>query len=160
IFPQYRHMNNEYLTQEKFDQFKKELEYLKHDKRTEIAKALEYAKSLGDLSENAEYHEARNAQAVAEDRINHLEAILKSASIVSEHNVDKITVGSEIVVEKESDSTKKSFTIVGSEESNASEGKISFRSPLGAAALGKKKGESFSFSTPSGTMTYKVIGIK
>jgi transcription elongation factor GreA len=153
-------MNTEYLTQEKFDEFAKELDYLKHEKRTEIAKALEYAKSLGDLSENAEYHEARNTQAVVEDRINHLEAVLKSSSIISEHNVDKIAVGSHISIEKESDHSKKSFIIVGSEESNASEGKISVRSPLGSATLGKKKGESFSFSTPSGTMTYKVIEIK
>jgi transcription elongation factor GreA len=153
-------MNTEYLTQEKFDQFAKELEYLKHEKRTEIAKALEYAKSLGDLSENAEYHEARNAQAVAEDRINHLEAVLKSASIVSGHNVDKVAVGSQIIIQKESDHSKKTIIIVGSEESNASEGKISLRSPLGSAVLGKKKGESFSFTTPSGTMSYKVIEIK
>jgi|SRR6185312_9801401 len=153
-------MNTEYLTQEKFDEFKKELEYLKHEKRTEIAQALEYAKSLGDLSENAEYHEARNAQAVAEDRINHLEAVLKSAQIVSGHNVDKVAVGSEITIQKEGEHAKKTISIVGSEESNASEGKISLRSPLGSAALGKKKGEHFSFSTPSGTMTYKVIEIK
>jgi transcription elongation factor GreA len=153
-------MNTEYLTQEKFDEFAKELDYLKHEKRTEIAKALEYAKSLGDLSENAEYHEARNAQAVAEDRINHLEAVLKSAQIVSGHNVDKVAVGSHITIQKESDHSKKSFTIVGSEESNAAEGKISLRSPLGSAALGKKKGESFSFGTPSGTMSYKIIEIK
>lgn len=152
-------MNTEYLTQTKYDEFKKELEYLKTDKRTEIAKALEYAKSLGDLSENAEYHEARNNQAVIEDRINHLEAVLKSASIVSSHDTGSVAVGTVITLARE-DGTKRIYTIVGSEESNASEGKISVRSPLGAAAIGKKKGETFSFATPSGSMSYKVISIE
>lgn len=153
-------MNTEYLTKEKFAEFQKELEYLKTTKRTEIAKSLEYAKSLGDLSENAEYHEARDAQARAEDRINFLEALLKSATIVSTHDTTSINVGSEVSLEKESDKVKKSFTFVGSEEADAALGKISIRSPLGVAAFGKKKGESFTFQTPSGSMTYKVLDIK
>jgi transcription elongation factor GreA len=153
-------MNTEYLTQSKYDEFKKELEMLKSEKRTEIAKQLEYAKSLGDLSENAEYHEARNAQAVVEDRINHLEVLLRSASIVSSHNTDTVNVGTQVTLKRDDDGSKKVFTIVGSEESDATSGKISVRSPLGSAALGKKKGESFSFSTPSGTMTYKVLDIE
>lgn len=153
-------MHTEYLTQTKFNEFKTELEVLKSEKRTEIAKALEYAKSLGDLSENAEYHEARNAQAVVEDRISHLEHLLKSASIVSNHSTDSVAVGTVITLKKESDGTKKTFTLVGSEESDAASGKISVRSPLGVAAMGKKKGESFSFTTPGGSMTYKVIDIE
>ncbi|MBX4195453.1 transcription elongation factor GreA [Candidatus Parcubacteria bacterium] len=153
-------MHTEYLTQSKFDEFKKELEYLKTEKRTEIAKSLEYAKSLGDLSENAEYHEARNSQAVVEDRISHLEALLKSASIVSSHSTDTVAVGTTVTLKRESDGSKKTFTIVGSEESDAAGGKISVRSPLGSAAMGKSKGESFSFETPSGTMTYKVLDIE
>ncbi|MDB5194156.1 MAG: grea/greb family elongation factor, transcription elongation factor GreA [Parcubacteria group bacterium] len=150
----------EYLTQEKFDEFKKELEYLKHEKRTEIAKSLEYAKSLGDLSENAEYHEARDAQARVEDRINYLEILLKSATIVSAHDTSRIVVGTKVDLERESDKQKKSFTFVGSEEADAASGKISVRSPLGVAALGKAKGESFSFQTPSGSMTYRVLDIQ
>lgn len=154
----------EYLTQTKFDEFKNELEYLKHDKRTEIAKALEYAKSLGDLSENAEYHEARNSQAVVEDRINHLEAVLKNASIVSSHDTSAAAVGTVVTLERQSDTgadkSKKVITLVGSEESNALEGKISVRSPLGTAMMGKAKGESFTFKTPSGSMTYKILKIE
>lgn len=153
-------MHTEYLTQQKFDEFKKELEYLKTERRTEIARDLEYAKSLGDLSENAEYHEARNAQAVVEDRIGHLESLLKSASIVSHKESDVVMVGSVVTLKRDSDGTKKIFTIVGSEESDAATGKISMRSPLGAASIGKKKGESFSFETPSGAMTYKVLDIE
>lgn len=153
-------MQTEYLTQAKYDEFKKELEYLKTVKRTEIASQLEYAKSLGDLSENAEYHEARNEQAVVEDRIGHLETLLKTASIVSSHDTNVVSVGGVITVKRESDGSKKEFTIVGSEEADAASGKISVRSPLGSAAMGKKKGDSFSFDTPSGTMTYKVLDIK
>ncbi len=150
----------EYLTKEKFNELEKELQYLKTARRKEIAESLEYAKSLGDLSENQEYQEARDSQAVLEDRINRLESILKSASIVTTHGGDIVTVGSVITVERASDKVKKSFTIVGSEEADAALGKISLNSPLGTGAMGKKKGDSFSFATPSGTMSYKIIDIK
>lgn len=150
----------EYLTKEKFEEFKKELEHLKTAKRKEIVEALEYAKSLGDFSENQEYQEARNAQAILEDRINRLEAILKSAKIISTQSANVVSVGSVVTVEKNGDKTKKDYTMVGSEESDVSRGKISIRSPLGIAAMGKSKGETFSFETPSGMMSYKIIDIK
>lgn len=150
----------EYLTKEKFEELTRELEYLKTTKRKEIAENLEYAKSLGDLSENQEYHEARDSQAVTEDRIGRLEAILKSASIVSTHDSSQVSVGSAIIVEKEGAKTKSTYTIVGSEEADASQGKISMRSPLGQAVLGKKKGETFSFQTPTGSVSYKILEIK
>lgn len=150
----------EYLTQEKFGELEKELANLKSAKRKEIAEALEYAKSLGDLSENQEYQEARDSQAALEDRIQRLERILKSASIVSGKGNDHIAVGSTMKLERGSDKVERTFTIVGSEEADASKGLISMRSPLGLAAMGKKKGESFSFETPSGTMSYKIIDIK
>ncbi|MES2214313.1 MAG: transcription elongation factor GreA [Patescibacteria group bacterium] len=152
--------NHEYLTQEKFDQFKSELETLKTAKRKEIAEALEYAKSLGDLSENAEYHEARDSQARVEDRINHLEAVLKNASIVSTHDTSSVTVGSVITISKNGVPDRRHYTIVGSEEADAMSGKISTKSPLGAAALGKKKGESFSFQTPAGTSNCVILEIE
>ena len=150
----------EYLTKEKFSELEKELQHLKTTKRKEVADALEYAKSLGDLSENQEYQEARDSQAVLEDRINRLEQILKSASIVSTNHAGVVSVGATMVVERQSDKVRREFTIVGSEEADAAAGKISMKSPLGLAALGKKKGESFSFETPSGTMSYKIIDIK
>lgn len=152
--------DTEYLTKEKFSELEKELEVLKTTKRKEIAEALEYAKSLGDLSENQEYQEARDSQAVLEDRIKRLEAILKSASIVSTQKADIVSVGSVIAVEKSSDKTRREFTIVGSEEADAAQGKISMRSPLGLSAMGKAKGETFSFETPAGIMSYKIIDIK
>jgi transcription elongation factor GreA len=155
-------MNNdrEYLTEAKFQEFKHELDTLKTVKRKEIAESLEYAKSLGDLSENAEYHEARDTQARVEDRINHLEALLKSASIVSSHDTSTVNVGSTISITKEGSDDSRVYTIVGSEESDASTGKISMRSPLGQAAFGKAKDETFSFKTPGGMVTYKITDIK
>lgn len=154
------HTEQEYLTKEKFKEFEKELEYLKTEKRKEVAEALEYAKSLGDFSENQEYQEARDAQAILEDRINRLEAILKSAKIVSTQSTNIVAVGSVVTVEKDADKSRKSYTMVGSEEVDAGKGFISVRSPLGLAAMGKSKGETFSFDTPSGKMSYKIIDIK
>lgn len=153
-------MEVEYLTKEKFAELEKELTVLKTTRRKEIAEALEYAKSLGDLSENQEYQEARDSQAVLEDRINHLEQVLKTAVIVSTQNSNVVVVGSTVNLEKASDKSRKSYTIVGSEEANAALGKISTKSPLGVGAMGKGKGDSFSFETPSGTMSYKIIDIK
>ncbi len=152
--------DTEYLTKEKFDELQAELQLLKTTKRKEIADALEYAKSLGDLSENQEYHEARDSQSVLEDRIGRLEQILKTASIVSVQDGGVVAVGSVVTLDKQGDSTKKIYTIVGSEEANAAQGKISIRSPLGLAVLGKLKGEKFSVETPSGTMSYKIVDIK
>ena len=154
------HIEQEYLTKEKFKELEKELEHLKTVKRREVAEALEYAKSLGDFSENQEYQEARDSQAILEDRISRLEVILKSAKIVSTQSTSLVSVGSVIVVEKEGDRSRKSYTMVGSEEADATQGKISVHSPLGLSAMGKSKGEVFSFQTPSGMMSYKIIDIK
>ena len=150
----------EYLTKEKFKELEKELENLKTVKRKEVAEALEYAKSLGDFSENQEYQEARDSQAILEDRISRLELIMKSAKIVSTPSSNLVAAGSVITVEKEVDKSRKSYTMVGSEEADAAAGKISLNSPLGLAAMGRSKGESFSFDTPSGMMSYKIIDIK
>jgi transcription elongation factor GreA len=149
----------EYLTKQKFDELTKELKDLKSIKRKEVAESLDYARGLGDLSENAEYHEAREMQASTENRISKLEAILKNATVVEDKHGDHAVIGSTVTVQK-SDGTKRTFMIVGSAESDMTSGKISNRSPIGAAVLGKKSGESFSFVSPSGTMSYKVVEIK
>ncbi len=149
--------DKEYLTKEKFEEFKKELEYLKTTKRKEIAVNLEYAKALGDLSENAEYNEARDAQAVLEDRIAKLEHILKNATIISEQHTDTVSVGSSVVVSK--DGKNINYTIVGTEEASILDGKISIKSPFGQAILGKKKGDTFSFETPNGSVSYKIVSV-
>ena len=150
--------DHEYLTQAKFDEFTKELDFLRTVKRKEVAENLEYAKALGDLSENAEYHEARDLQAATEDRIAHLEQMLKFATIISSHDTSAVTIGSVVTLEKGKD--KLTYTIVSSEEADSKTGKVSVKSPLGQAAFGKKKGDSFSFVTPSGKMEYVIKDIK
>lgn len=150
----------EFLTKEKFDELQKELNFLKTTRRKEIAESLEYARSLGDISENAEYHEARELQSATEDRINKLESILKTAKIVTQKSGDEVSLGSEVEIKKEGENDTRKYQIVGSEEANMQERKISHISPLGEAMMGKKKGESFTFTTPNGKMHYKIINIE
>ncbi|PIP87319.1 transcription elongation factor GreA [Candidatus Campbellbacteria bacterium CG22_combo_CG10-13_8_21_14_all_36_13] len=146
-----------YLTEEKKKQFEEELKVLQTVKRKEIAEQLDYAKSLGDLSENAEYHQARAEQANTESRIAKLEHILKYSKTISHAKSDKVQVGSKVVIRKKGDTTDKEFNLVDSEESDMSVGNLSFTSPLGRAMFGKKKGEEFTFVTPSGSKaTYTV----
>ncbi len=148
-----------YLTKEKFSDLEKELLELKTIKRKEVAQNLEYARSLGDLSENAEYQEARELQATIEDRISIIENTLKTAEIVHELHGDAVTIGSEITVEKTGSKDKQKFKIVGSDEVNSAEGRISNQSPLGSALLGKKRGETISVKTPKGTSSYKIVAV-
>ncbi len=145
-----------YLTKEKHEELVKELDNLVHVRRKEVAESLEYAKSLGDLSENAEYHEARDTQAAVEDRIARIEQILKTAVILSSHDTKHASVGSSVTLQREGDKDSRTYTLVSPEESDPASGKISIKSPLGIAVLGKTKGETFSFMTPSGKMEYIV----
>ena len=125
-----------------------------------VAESLEYAKSLGDLSENAEYQEAREWQANTEERISKLESILKTAEIVSNYHGENINIGSTVTIQKKGETNNKVFKIVGSEEADMSAGKLSNKSPIGAALLNKKKGDSFSCVTPNGVISYKIIDVK
>ena len=150
----------EYLTKKKYDELTTELVDLKNVKRKEVAEALDTARDLGDLSENAEYHEARDRQADIEERISKLENIIKNAIVVEEKHGDHVVIGSTVVVEKVDGSKRITAMVVGSAESDLAGGKISNRSPIGAAVLGKKKGEMFHFNSPSGKMEYKVIDVK
>lgn len=149
-----------YLSSQKHTDLSAELELLRGTRRKEIADQLEYARSLGDLSENAEYQQARQMQGEIEARIRELEAILKYAVIVDQHHSDVIEIGSTVTVQKKNDEEKKIYQIVGSEEADMLVGKISLNSPLGQAMLGKKKGETFIFETPAGKkVEYKIIKI-
>ncbi len=150
----------EYLTKNKYNELVEELKYLKNTKRKEIAEALDYARGLGDLSENAEYHEARSEQADVEEKIAKIDRIIKNAIVVEDRHGEYATIGSTITVEKKSDGVKRKFMIVGSAESDMSAGKISNQSPLGGAVLGKKKEETFFVQAPSGKIEYKVIDIE
>lgn len=151
----------EHLTQDKYEEFEKELEHLKTEKRKEVANQLEYAKSLGDLSENAEYHEARDLQAQVENRISHLETMLQNAEIISsQKSSDKVTVGSRVVVQPSGKKESMDLRIVGSEEIDTDAGKISFKSPLGEGLMGKKKDEKVVINTPKGPAEYTILDIK
>ena len=145
------------VSQEKFDEMVKELDHLKTVRRSEIAKNLEYARSLGDLSENAEYQEARELQAATEERIRKLEDVVKRASIITDgKKKDVVSFGSTVSISKEGREAAHEYKIVGSEEADMRLRKLSHLSPLGAALMGKKKGDVFTFETPNGKQTYTV----
>ena len=150
----------QYLTKEKFEELKTELEQLRNVKRKEVAESLEYAKKLGDLSENAEYHEAREEQAKVEDRIGHLEMVLKSANILNEKHSSTASIGSTVIVQKDGEKENRKFMIVGSEEVDTANGKLSNHSPIGAALMGKTKGDTISVLTPKGKVGYKIIDLQ
>lgn len=149
-----------YLSKEKFDELTRELEHLKTVRRREIAEQLEYARSLGDLSENAEYEEARNLQAATEDRIRVIEESLAHARIIEHTKGNAVSLGSTVAIQKQGEKEEHSYEVVGSAEANMQEHKISYLSPLGSALMGKKKGEMFSFETPKGVQKYKIVSIK
>ena len=151
--------NKHYLSQEKYDALKAELEQLKTVERKKIAESLDYAKSFGDLSENAEYHEARDKQADVEDRIAEIEEILKNGQIVSSHHASVAEVGTTVKTQRDN-GKEENFLIVGAEEADMLAGKISHESPLGSALLGHKKGDSISVKTPKGEINYKIIDIQ
>ena len=151
----------EYLTKEKLDELTRELDFLKTGRRKEIAEKLEFAKSLGDLSENAEYQEAREDQAATEERILKLQNILSGAIIITKKKGDDVLrIGSTVIVEREGEKQSRQYQIVGSEEADMAGGKISNKSPIGEALLGKARGETVVFDTPGGKTTYKIIDIK
>ena len=157
------HKKGDYITEEKRKALELELKDLKGPKRKEILEALEYAKSLGDLSENAEYHQTREDQGKLEERIKRIEQILQSSQVVSPAGGDVVEVGSKVVVQKigkkNEKQEEKNYQIVGSEEADMAQGKISNRSPFGEAIFGKKKGDSVTFQTPNGKVNYKIIKV-
>ncbi len=152
-------LESTYFSKEGLAKLKKELESLKIKKRKEIAGRLEYAKSLGDLSENSEYQEAKESQILNEAKIAELEDMLRRAVVV-EHSASRgqVDIGSQVAVEDAS-GKRLNFTIVGANEASPAENKISNESPLGKALLDHKKGEVVSVHTPKGVLEYKIIDI-
>jgi len=145
-----------FITQERLDQLKKELIECE-EKRPEISLRIKEAKELGDLSENAEYQEAREDQAFIEGRIMELEEMIKSSIIVTNDNAKdskSVMVGSVVTVT--SVDGEKTFTIAGSQEADPANGKISNESPLGHALMGLTKGEKFTVKLPRGDVEYTV----
>lgn len=148
-----------YITEEKRQALLAELKDLRGPKRKEILENLNYAKSLGDLSENAEYHQAREEQGKLEERIVKIEQILQESETVKGGGGDLVEIGSRVIVQKEGTKEEKTYVIVGSEEADMAKGKISNHSPIGKALFNKKKGDSVSFKTPNGVADYKIINV-
>lgn len=149
----------QYVSAEGLERLKQELHELKTVKRREAAGRIEVAKALGDLSENAEYHEAKDALALLENRIYEIEQILKNAQLIEDQAAKKgvVHVGSTVVVEVRGQT--KTFTIVGSNEADPASGKISNESPIGIALLGAKVGETVDVTTPGGTIEYRIVQV-
>ena len=149
------------LTEEGLKRLEEELEVLKGEKRKEIAEKIKVARSYGDLSENSEYDDAKNEQAILEARIADIEASLKNAVLIdeSEINNDKVHVGSTVVIKNIATDKEMTVRIVGSNESNPKEMKISDESPVGMGLIGKVVDDVAEIETPGGVVAYKVIDI-
>ena len=147
-----------YFTREGLEKLKNELNTLKTEKRAEIAEKLKKAISYGDLSENADYSEAKEQQAFIEGRILELDALIKNAQVVSRNSrVGWVQVGSIVLVK--TDGTQEKFKIVGAEEASPLQGKISIESPMGKAFLNKPEGAIIKVSAPQGNIQYKILKI-
>ena len=149
------------LTQEGFENLEKQLEYLKTEKRAEISERIKIALGFGDLSENSEYDEAKNAQAENENLINELENKIRYAKIIDESEIDTKTVqvGNTVKLLDIEFDEEIAYTIVGSTEVDLAQNRISNESPIGKALLGAKKNEVIDVDAPSGIVQYKVLSI-
>ena len=150
------------LTQEGYNKLEEELNFLKTEKRTEIAERIKVARGFGDLSENAEYDEAKGAQAENEQKIAELEVKLRNAKVINEKEIDieTVQIGNIVKVRDLEFDEDISYTIVGSTEVNLAENKISNESPLGKALLGAKKGKTVEVNAPAGILKYKILAIQ
>lgn len=152
-------MPEQIITQDGYNKLKEEHDFLSVVRRKEIAERIERAKELGDLSENAEYSEAKDAQALNEGRIIELSAILKNVTIVDKvSDGEHIVMGSTVTVKV--DGKEKKYTIVSFNEADPLNGLISNESPLGVAFIGKRKGENVEVETPRGVMHYKIVKVE
>lgn len=153
-----------YVTEEGREALEKELDYLKVVRRKEVAEKIKVALSFGDLSENSEYDEAKNDQAILEARIADLEVMLNNAKVIekNEQEADKVHIGSNVSVSfKRADGSEatREFSIVGSNEANPRLGKISDESAVGQALVGAKLGDSVEVETPGGIVAYTILSV-
>lgn len=152
--------HTQYVSKEKYDALEAELKELKEQKVPDIAKRIDEAKQLGDLSENAEYHDARDQMSWAQSRLKEIGAILQEAEIISSPSRPSgiIVLGSIVILDV--NGKQKEYAIVGAQEADPLAGKISNESPLGEALIGKIKGDVAEVQVPSGTQLYRVIDVK
>ncbi len=152
------------LTKEGVASLEAELDELKSTKRKEIAEKIKVALSFGDLSENSEYDEAKNEQAIMEARIADIEAMLKNAVVIDEENIDTsvVSIGSRVsvkVIRPNGETMKREYRIVGSNEASPKDGKISDESAIGSALIGASVGNAVEVEVPAGMMTYEILAI-
>lgn len=149
------------LTEEGYKKMEAEIEKLKTETRAEIAERIKVALGFGDLSENSEYDEAKNAQAENEDRIAELEAKLRFAKIIDDSEIDtkKVQVGNTVKVLDMEFDEEVEYTIVGTTEADITQNKISNESPIGSALLGAKKNQVVEVQVPAGVSKYKILSI-
>ena len=156
-------MSNELrVTNEGLQKLQEELKYLKEIKRQEVVAAIALALSYGDLSENSEYDEAKAEQGKVESRINELEEILKTVIVIDESEIqtDVVDIGAIVAVFNKTAGREIEYTIVGATEANPLKGKISDRSPIGKAIVGKKAGDVVEVETPAGVITVEILNIR
>lgn len=149
-----------YLTQEGLNELKAELSVLKTEKRPEIINEIREARALGDLSENADYHAAREEQAFIEGRIQDLEYMIDHAVLITEATSDKVKLGTTVVIKYVGEDSTDSYKIVGSTEADPFENKISNESPIAKAIMGKKVGTVVTVTSPNGNYDIEIIEIK
>ena len=149
------------LSKEYLQKLQDELEYLKTKRRPEIAEKIKEARSFGDLSENADYDEAKNEQAQVEERIAKLEMMVRNAKIIDEKdlNTDVVNIGSNVKVRELDTMEEDEYTIVGSAEADPLEGKISNESPVGSKLIGNRVGDVVEVEVPDGIIKYEICGI-
>jgi len=152
-------MTKHYITEEGLEKLKEELIFLKTEKRQSISRRIQAAKELGDLSENAEYSEAKEQQALNEGKVAEIEEMVKNAETIDNRHLNSniVNIGSTIKIKNEKG--EKTFTIVGSNEANPSEGKISNETPMASSFLGHKVSDDVKIETPKGLVTYTILAI-
>ena len=149
-----------FLTSEGFLELEQELQYLKTVKRAEVTQTLKEARALGDLSENSEYEQAREDQANLEKRIVEVEYALEHATVIDENKNDgKVGIGCQVELQYEDDDDTESYKIVGSQEADPFNNKISNESPIAAAIMGKKVGDTVEVSSPDGVYSVRIVAI-
>ena len=150
-----------YLTQEGYEKLHKELEYLKSVKRRELSKAIGEARAHGDISENAEYDAAKDAQGLNEKRINELETYLATAKIMDSDAMssDEVLIGATVKLKDAKSGEELEYTLVAEEEADYAQGKISVTSPVGSALINHKVDDTVEIKVPAGVLKYKVLKI-
>ena len=150
-----------YLTPEGKVEMEQELERLKEHERPALAKKLREAAAMGDLKENADYHDTREKMSLMDGRIQRLEAILRDAIVVENDGPsDEVRIGSTVTIREDGEEEDEVYTIVGQAEANPRDGKISQKSPIGAALLHRRKGDKIKVETPNGSITFKIHKIE